>query len=122
LYGPKFQGGDRIFERLDRALSNDAWRMGFPNAVVKVLTRVSFSDHHPLLIQLFGSGIFQRTKSFKFESAWLLDDSYEDILQSQWSDNAPINEQLLHLTPLLKEWKNISFEKIQSKSEKFWQG
>ncbi|MCH79273.1 endonuclease/exonuclease/phosphatase family protein [Trifolium medium] len=32
--GPVFQNDDRIFERLDRALSNDEWRLGFPNAVV----------------------------------------------------------------------------------------
>jgi hypothetical protein len=44
--GPTFHDGERIFERLDRALSNDEWRLGFPNAVVKVLPRVNFSDHH----------------------------------------------------------------------------
>ncbi|GAU43241.1 hypothetical protein TSUD_241320 [Trifolium subterraneum] len=32
--GPIFHGGQRIFERLDRALSNDRWRLAFPEGVV----------------------------------------------------------------------------------------
>ncbi|MCH97659.1 hypothetical protein A2U01_0018655, partial [Trifolium medium] len=37
--GPLYNGVDRIYERLDRAMSNDAWRISFPNAIVKVLPR-----------------------------------------------------------------------------------
>jgi exonuclease III len=115
-YGPKFHGGDRIFERLDRALANDDWRIGFPNAVVKVLPRVTFSDHHPLLIQLLGSGIFQRARTFKFESAWLLDSSYEEMWKSWWKDTTPIT-QLVHITQALQEWRDITLERVTQKKE-----
>ncbi|PNX94494.1 ribonuclease H, partial [Trifolium pratense] len=113
--GPIFHGGDRIFERLDRALSNDNWRIGFPNAIVKVLPRVNFSDHHPLLIDLFGSGNFQCLRNFKFESAWLLEESYVAMLESCWDGTSPIYEQLTNLTQAIKEWKNISIEKVNIK-------
>lgn len=43
-----------MFERLDRASNNDLWRLLFPGAVVKVLPRLEFSDHHPILIALHG--------------------------------------------------------------------
>ncbi|KAK2384195.1 hypothetical protein QL285_071565 [Trifolium repens] len=44
--GPLLDGQDRIFERLDGALSNDEWRLMFPEAIVKVLPRIDFSDHY----------------------------------------------------------------------------
>lgn len=55
--GPKYtwrslmyHGGHRIYEKLDCALGNEEWRFRFPDAQVKVLARVEFLDHHPLLI------------------------------------------------------------------------
>jgi hypothetical protein len=48
--GPIYHGGQRIYERLDRALGNERWRLSFPDGCVRVLARLDFSDHHPLLI------------------------------------------------------------------------
>lgn len=50
--GPVFHGGKRNFERLDRALINEDWILMFINFLVKVLPRVDFSDHHPIMITL----------------------------------------------------------------------
>ncbi|XP_025604435.1 uncharacterized protein [Arachis hypogaea] len=47
--GPLWNGYERVFKRLDRALANPAWRLTHHEAVVKVLPRTN-SDHHPLLI------------------------------------------------------------------------
>lgn len=47
--GPIYHGGQRIFERLDRALSNGKWRLEFPDGYVKFLASLDFSDHHPIL-------------------------------------------------------------------------
>ncbi|PNX77424.1 hypothetical protein L195_g033391 [Trifolium pratense] len=113
--GPMFHNGDRIFERLDRALNNDNWRFGFSEAVVKVLPRVDFSYHHPLLIALFGLESSPRTKYFKFESAWLLEDSYAAMLESCWNGTAPIQENLLKLSHAIQEWKNITVENVTMK-------
>ncbi|WJX12066.1 hypothetical protein P8452_02605 [Trifolium repens] len=48
--GPLYHGGQRIYERLDRALCNSNWRLQFPDGYLKVLTRLDFSDHHHILI------------------------------------------------------------------------
>lgn len=48
--------GCRTFQRLDRALCNDYWQVSYLEAIVKVLPRVEFSDHHPLLVCLHGLG------------------------------------------------------------------
>ncbi|CAI8603759.1 unnamed protein product [Vicia faba] len=62
--GPIYQGGVGIYERLDRAMSNDIWRLQFPNASVKVLTRMEFSDHHPILISLKDENNTREAKRF----------------------------------------------------------
>ncbi|XP_058746996.1 uncharacterized protein LOC131619982 [Vicia villosa] len=68
--GPIYHGGQRIYERLDRAIGNEEWRLMFADVQVKVLTRVSFSDHHPIMIALTGSINERIPKPFRFESAW----------------------------------------------------
>jgi hypothetical protein len=80
--GPVYHGGQRIYERLDRALSNDLWRLAFPDGYVKVLPRLDFSDHHPLLICPFDGSHATAPKQFRFESAWLIDDSYYRMLET----------------------------------------
>jgi len=42
--GPLFNGRYRIFERLDHALCNDDWRLGFADAMVKVFHRFERLD------------------------------------------------------------------------------
>ncbi|XP_057761101.1 uncharacterized protein LOC130981532 [Arachis stenosperma] len=37
--GPQWEGQDRVFKRLDRALANHSWRIRFHEAVVEVLAR-----------------------------------------------------------------------------------
>jgi hypothetical protein len=64
---PKFNNGARIYERLDRAMSNDKWRLKYPSAVVKTLTRVNFSDHHPLLVCFKGVNLISKERPFRFE-------------------------------------------------------
>ena len=45
------EGHGHVYERLDRASGNQAWRLQFPEMRVKVLPRIKF-DHHPILVQL----------------------------------------------------------------------
>ncbi|XP_058782174.1 uncharacterized protein LOC131656479 [Vicia villosa] len=78
--GPVFHGGQRIYEKLDRAVSNDEWRLLFPEAFVKVLMRVEFSDHHPIIINLKEDKHVKYHRPFRFENAWLLNETYDSML------------------------------------------
>lgn len=62
-------GGLRVYERLDMALSNDEWRLQYPDAQVRVLTRIDYSDHHHILVSLKDNIIRDMIKVFKFECA-----------------------------------------------------
>jgi endonuclease/exonuclease/phosphatase family metal-dependent hydrolase len=65
--GPIYENGVHIFEWLDRALCNDGWRVQFPNAIVRTLPRVDFSDHHPLLVLLDDMVTINKERPFRFE-------------------------------------------------------
>jgi hypothetical protein len=115
--GPVFHGGQRIFERLDRALCNDHWRLKFPDGVVKVLTRLDYSDHHPILISPLHVPHLVAERQFHFESAWLLEDKYDNMLQQSWIKEGPILQNLNNVLRDIKEWKFQTFEQVMHKKK-----
>ncbi|XP_058753900.1 uncharacterized protein LOC131627062 [Vicia villosa] len=116
--GPLYHGGQRIYEKLDRAMCNDMWRLEFPNAYVKVLARVEFSDHHPLMITLDHSLNRKEDKKFRFESAWLLNDSYHDMLKKAWQEDKEIYLNLKHVQDNIKEWKEDTMEQASRRKRR----
>lgn len=85
--GPIFHVGQIIYEKFDRALCNEAWRMKFLEAYVKVLTRVDFSDYHLILITPENSKHNEAPKQFRFQSAWMLEECYQDMITKSWTDD-----------------------------------
>lgn len=61
---------------------------------VKVLTRLDFSDHHPLLISLNEQVSRRVSKPFKFECAWVLEDTYNDMINRTLDDNRSLQSNL----------------------------
>lgn len=61
---------------------------------VKVLTRLDFSDHHPLLISLNEQVSRRVSKSFKFECTWVLEDTYNDMINTTLDDNGSLQSNL----------------------------
>ncbi|CAJ2630361.1 unnamed protein product [Trifolium pratense] len=59
--GPRWNGRDRVFKRLDRILCNVNWRLRFHEGVAKVLPRVQ-SDHHPIIVQTEGEPVSSRNQ------------------------------------------------------------
>lgn len=72
----------RIYEKLDRVFCNALWRNLYPEAHVKVLHRMELSDHHLVLLTLMDKDLRQVPKSFKFECAWLVENTFEKMLKS----------------------------------------
>ncbi|KAI5420514.1 hypothetical protein KIW84_044349 [Lathyrus oleraceus] len=80
-------GGLRVYERLDKDLSNEEWRLRFPDAQVCVLTKIDYPDHHPILVSFKDNHRKSMIKGFKFEYAWILKESFKDMIQSSWKNN-----------------------------------
>lgn len=64
---PIFHGGNEVFEKIHLDFSNDNWRLNFPDAYVKIISRVDFYDHHTILIMLFGNVDRHKFKYFPFK-------------------------------------------------------
>ncbi|RZB83991.1 hypothetical protein D0Y65_032446 [Glycine soja] len=101
--GPLFNGYQRIFERLDRAFSNNSGRLQFPNVIVKVLSRVDFLDHHPLTISLHADYNGPGIKPFRFECAWLTHPSFMDVASNVWENNGPFHANSEKLKSTLQQ-------------------
>ncbi|KAI9084107.1 hypothetical protein K1719_033905 [Acacia pycnantha] len=68
LKGPRIRRCKRLYERLDRALANQSTVSNFPNCMVRVLPRISFLDHNPLLLNMNVSNRGQNQRPFRFEA------------------------------------------------------
>jgi hypothetical protein len=110
--GPMYHGGQRIYERLDRALCNDKWSLSFPNGFVKVLPRVEFSDHHPILISPKEAPHLVAPKQFRFESAWLLEKTYKDMMEASWRNGGTITDNLSNVERVIKDWKYYTIDQV----------
>ena len=62
-----------------------------------MLPRVEFSDHHPLLICPFGVQQPPSKCLFRFESAWILDESYYAMLEHRWDQKNSVVNNLLNV-------------------------
>ncbi|WJX64016.1 hypothetical protein P8452_48843 [Trifolium repens] len=110
--GPLYHGGQRIFERLDRALCNTRWRLDFPDGFVKVLPRLDFSDHHPILISPREAPHPVAPRQFKFESAWLGEANYQDMLKTCWKRRDSIANNLHSVEREIKIWKYQHLDQV----------
>lgn len=109
--GPQWQGLDRVFKRLDRALCNSSWRTKFEEAIVLVLTTAN-SDHHPLLIKIHGEPPRILNKPFRFEASWLKHEGFPVLVNSVWNKNDFLVSNLKQLANSLPLWNRNVFGDI----------
>ncbi|PNX89210.1 hypothetical protein L195_g045327, partial [Trifolium pratense] len=110
--GPKWNGRDRVFKRLDRVLCNVIWRLRYHEGFAKVLPRVQ-SDHHPIIILTEGEpNINNNNRPFRFEAAWISHEEFHPFLKDRWGGESDFINQLNNLTPKLKEWNKDKFGNI----------
>lgn len=83
-----------------------------------MLPRLSCSDHQPLLISPFNSTYIRAPKIFRFESAWLLEDNYYQMLQNSWSDSMPIWENLHKIHASITNWRLSTFHQVRYQKKK----
>jgi hypothetical protein len=115
--GPLYHGGQRIYERLDRALCNSHWRLLFPDGYVKVLPRMDFSDHHPILISPKEVPHPIAPRQFRFESAWLLEKTYLNMMKQSWNQDNSMSANLNNVEQGIKRWKFQSIDHILYKKK-----
>lgn len=91
---PIYHGGSRVYIRLYWGLWKEAWRMWFLDALVKFLTHLDFSHYHPILVSTHNNESRRGGTKFKFESALILEYSYDDMIRKEWNVNNNFTKNL----------------------------
>lgn len=102
---------DLIQERLDKSFCNAAWRLLYPEAIVKHLVKVN-SNHCPILIELEKSIALNLPRPFRFQPIWLSHPDFSDVVRGAWSNIESLNNAITSFTNLAKVWNKEVFGNI----------
>lgn len=102
---------------MDRTLCNDDWSLDFPEAHVKVLTRVEFFNHHPILIYLNKENNTKKEKWFCFKSVWILRETFHEEIEKSWRNDARMDANLREDREDINSWKINTFEKVLNRKK-----
>ncbi|GMI69890.1 hypothetical protein HRI_000658300 [Hibiscus trionum] len=96
---------NNIRERLDRGVANPAWLTLFTDYHLDHLVH-SFSNHCPLLLTTSSSDQTRKQMHhFRFEAAWLLDESCEGEVRNLWNScTGNIPDRLTRISLGLEQW------------------
>lgn len=106
FYGPKYTWTyKRVFEGLNRAICNLAWRSLFAEAHVKHLPRTK-SDHNPIKLYLkSGFTTSPGNRPFRFEAMWLKHEGFNDFITQKWQQlPGPVFVKSYELVEPFKHW------------------
>ncbi|KAI9117386.1 hypothetical protein K1719_011552 [Acacia pycnantha] len=117
--GPKWEGLERVFKRLDRCLCNVSWLELFEDAKVRVIPRIG-SDHHPLLIKMIVDRPRAESRTFRYEMAWQMHGDFEPFLRHSWKDSKELNDMVDILQHDLKQWNKEVFGRLELRKKRIY--
>ena len=121
--GPKYTWTNRrpisdlILERIDRCFANPSWRVLYPKATVTHLIR-TYSDHCPVLIELFGYTPSGQNKPFRFHTMWLLHPRFPNIVQEAWTAGKDLQESIMDFVGKAKHCNYNVFGNLFAKKKR----
>ncbi|KAH1057929.1 hypothetical protein J1N35_035994 [Gossypium stocksii] len=110
--GPAFtwhQGN--LFERLDRALGNEAWLKNFPNRLITHLLNIK-SDYKPIFLNLKLQLTLSRGRPFQFLVGWTKHLDFGKFVNDRWDVRGSMSESLALFTNDLKDWNKFVYGHI----------
>ncbi|KAI9109477.1 hypothetical protein K1719_019531 [Acacia pycnantha] len=115
--GPKWNGLERLYKRLDRCLCNISWQEQFSNAEIRIIPRVC-SDHHPVLVSLAPEIRRNKDKPFRYEVVWQMHVDFNEIVKESWKGEEEAHVKLSSLQQSLLNWNKAVFGRIESKKRR----
>lgn len=110
---------DWVRERLDRAFATTEWWQKFPLCNLTVHHSV-YSDHDPVLLELFKTDLPKSKFRFRFENIWLKEKKFHEEVSSYWRKLDPMQflPKLLELSNFMEKWGRKFFNKFREKIKK----
>lgn len=109
--------GFLIQERLDRFFANPDWCMFYPEAQVSHLTRCQ-SDHCPILLEPHSNT--RLSWPFRFQSFWLTDASFPDVIRKAWANQLNLAQATSRFTREVQVWNREKFGNIFARKKRLW--
>ena len=106
-----------IQERIDRVFMNPSWCLLYPDAKVSHLTRCH-SDHCPILLQTNPIRQLHLTRPFKFQSFWLSDPSFPNVVKQAWQQPRNLLEAIEVFSSQASIWNKNHFGNIFHKKKR----
>ncbi|XP_019178305.1 PREDICTED: uncharacterized protein LOC109173520 [Ipomoea nil] len=105
-----------VEERLDRAVANMDWLEQHGEAVVSCIYTLE-SDHHALFVELDPALVRTAAHTFKFESAWILEEGCAKVVEDAWrlSMGQNFQERLAVCSAHLGRWGGEHFRQFGNK-------
>ncbi|KAI9126817.1 hypothetical protein K1719_002413 [Acacia pycnantha] len=116
--GPKWDGLERVFKRLDRCLCNILWQETFSTAEARVVPRIG-SDHHPIVVRLAEEQKNFLVRPFRFQAAWLMHDQFNGLLHENWSALTEAHNNLPIVQQALIKWNKEVFGCIENQTRTY---
>lgn len=106
-------------ERLDRAFGSDSWWRLFPLCKLTVHQCV-YSDHNPILVELYSVDHSKKQFRFRFENTWLKEEKFHEDVITYWKGLQPIHflPKLIELSLFMEKWGRQFFNKFREKIRK----
>lgn len=108
-----------VRERLDRAFANYDWWQKFPLCKLSV-THTIYSDHDPIIMELFDTSYSRKQFRFKFENVWLKEPGFQDEVAGYWQgiSTTLLLPKLLSVSSFMAKWGRNFFHKFRDKVKK----
>ena len=89
----------------------------YPKAVVTHLPR-TFSDHHPVLIELWKPNANRLVRPFRFQTMWLLHPDFHRIVREAWPDDVLLQLAIPNFTRKAKKWNYEVFGNLFARKKR----
>ncbi|KAG8474224.1 hypothetical protein CXB51_033548 [Gossypium anomalum] len=110
--GPNFTWNrGRVFERLDRAICNNAWSLKFLSLRLVHLQKLK-SDHRPLLLSLLPHEQFSTGRPFHFLAGWVKHPGFSGFVKKNWEFQENLSSTQATFTDQVKSWNKDVFGHI----------
>lgn len=112
--GPRFTWTNKspisnlILEKIDICFANPDWRIMYPEATITHLPW-TYSDHCPVLVDLFKPPLDASNRPFHFQTMWLLHPEFLTVVQSAWAESIGLLEATMNFTVRAKRWNSNVF-------------
>nr|XP_023896924.1 uncharacterized protein LOC112008814 [Quercus suber] len=121
--GPRFTWTNKmevealIQERINRFFVNPSWCTTYPDAKITHLTRCH-SDHYPILLESYPTNQRHLPRPFKFQSCWLADLSFPNIVSRAWRHSLQLGEAIDKFVMDVSIWNKNEFGNVFVKKKR----